>query len=262
VPRVLPLVLIAALGVAAEAHADRLASPREIARGDLLGPRFAPDGGELLLTGPKLRGLYLAPVAGGTVRKLTDDPGAGVHARFTASGEIAYRAVRAGTRSDLVVDRAGQVRTAAPGPAPVAFARHDRMYVIDPAGALRRIGSGDRFFGEVIAPDGDKVAFQGLETGLYVYTRSTGALVHIGPGTAPAWSPDSSRLVFEVTEDDGHEVVASDLYIYKVASDQVERLTWSEQVIERRPAFAPDGRALAFDDDRGAVFIAPLEVTP
>ena len=259
--RVLPPVLIAlALAAVPQAHADRLGPAQEIARGDLLAPRFAPDGRALVASGSKLRGLFL--LADGAVRKLTDDAGAGVHAQFTPAGEVRYRAFRAGARRDLIVSPDGRVRSASPAPAPVAFARDDRMYAVSPAGTIVRVGSGDRFFGEVVAPDGDRVAFQGLATGLYVYTRSTGALVHVGPGTAPAWSPDSSRLLFEVTEDDGHEVIASDIYVYRVAQDRVERLTSTDTVVERRPTFSPDGRRVAFDDDRGAILVAPLEVAP
>jgi Tol biopolymer transport system component len=261
VRRLHPLFVALALAGGSEVHADRLSSAREVVRGDYLAPRFSPDGSELLLTGPKLRGLYLTAVSGGAPRLLTNDPGAGVEARFVTSGVVAYQAIRAGARRSLLVDRDGRVRRAASAAAPIAFTRDDRMYVADVAGQLSPIGSGDRFFGAVIAPDRDKVAFQGLVTGLYVYQRSTRQLVHVGPGTAPAWSPDSSRLVFEVTEDDGHDVVASDLYVYRVATDRVERLTATESVRERRPAFSPDGRELAFDDDRGGVFLARLEVS-
>lgn len=241
---------------AGTARADRLVEAHQVARGDYLAPRFAPDGGELLVTGPKLRGLYLAPVAGGAVRQINDDPEAGVRARWLPDGRIAYRAPRAGARRDLVVDRAGTVRVLAAA-APTAFTRDDRMYV-DRGGKLVEIGSGDRFFGAIVAPDGDHVVFQGLVTGLHVYTRSTGVLRHVGPGTAPAWSPDSKRLVFEVTEDDGHAIVASDLYLYDVAADRVSVLTATDHAIERRPSISPDGARLAYDDDAGGVFVARL----
>ncbi|MBA3539621.1 MAG: PD40 domain-containing protein [Deltaproteobacteria bacterium] len=241
------------------ARADhRLVEPLEITRGDYLGPRFAPDGRELLVTGPQLRGLYLASLAGG-VRLLTDDAEAGVHARWSTDGSISFRALRAGTRRDLAVTRQGQVRTQVPA-APLAFTKDDRFYVTDRTGRLARIGSGDRFFSAVVAPDGDKVVVQGLATGLHVYTRSTGTLVHIGPGTAPAWSPDSARLVYEVTEDDGHDLVASDLYLYTVATDTAQPLTATDRVLERRPSFSPSGTSIAFDDNTGGIYVGRLEI--
>ena len=80
---------------ASVAHADRLIDTRQIARGDYLAPQFSPDGGDLLLTGPQLRGLYLATLTG-RIAQLTDDAEAGVHARWQRDGSIAYRAPRAG----------------------------------------------------------------------------------------------------------------------------------------------------------------------
>jgi hypothetical protein len=251
------MLLFAMAGGHGLVHADRLLDTREVARGDYLGPQLSPDGREVLVTGPQLRGLTV--LAGGTARTLTDDAEAGVHAKWTADGKVAYRALRAGTRRDLVVARDGVVRTFA-AQAPIAFAKDDRMYVVDRTRQLVRIGTGDRFFGAVVSPDGDKVVFQGLTTGLHLYVRSTGALRHVGPGTAPAWSPDSSRVVFEVTEDDGHDIVASDLYLYEVASDRVSALTATDRVIERRPSYAPTGKSIAFDDNIGGVFVGRVEV--
>ena len=249
------------VGLAGAARGERLVDIRQIARGGYVAPRFAPDGGALLVSGPKLRGLYLAAI-GGRVVQLTADEGAGVNARFIAGGAVAYTSQQDGVRRELVVERDGTVRAAAAAGQPVAFSRDDRMYAIGRSGNLVRVGSGDRFFGEVVSPDGDKVAFLGLTTGIYVYTRSTGSLVHIGRGTAPAWSSDSRRLVFERTEDDGHDIVASDLYIYDLASARAAAVTSTDRVIERRPSFSPDGASLAWDDGEGAVYLGRLEVSP
>ncbi len=240
------------------AAADRLADPRLVVRGDFLGPQFSPDGTELLVTGPQLRGLAVVPRATGVARHLTDDAEAGVHARWTAAG-VSFRALRSGARVDLLAARDGGVRSHVLA-APIAFTQDDRMYVVDRARKVVRIGSGDRFFGAVAAPDGDKIVFQGLTTGLYLYVRSTGALRYIGPGTAPVWSADSARIAYEVTEDDGHSIVASDIYVYSVGADRAEPITATDAVIERRPSFSPTGSEVAFDDNTGGIFVGRLEV--
>ena len=250
------IMLCGVSSATATAHADRLVDAREVARGSYLAVAFSPDGRDLLVTGPQLRGLQLVPIAGGASRTLSDEPEAGVHARWLGDGSVAYRAERAGTRRDLVVSRTGQARSAV-APRPSVFAQDGRIYA-ERAGQLREISSGDSFFGTVVSPDGDKVVFQGLVTGLHIYSRSTGAVVSVGPGTAPAWSPDSKRIVFEVTEDDGHDLIASELHVYDLAADRVTALTTSDRTIERRPSFSPDGSQIAFDDNTGGLFVGKV----
>lgn len=257
---VLAAALVACLARSASAESARLTGVTEIARGGYLAPRVSPAGGELLATGVKYRGLYLIDEASGNSRRLVDDPGAGLHARFVDGEHIAFEARRAGARRSIVVGRDGSVRAArlAERPSQLAVARADRIYVADGGGRYRSVATGDRFFAPLVSPDGRWVAFQGLATGIYLYSRDSDRLVHVGRGTAPAWAPGSDRLVFERTEDDGHSIVASDLFLYDLASREVVRLTATDERIERRPSFDASGERVAFDDDRGAIYMARI----
>jgi hypothetical protein len=262
-------ILVTLFAVTSPAGADgpfaRLSAPRTIARGAHMGPRFSPDGRSLLVSGERWSGLSLVGLDG-AVRRLVDDVAAGVDARFLADGRIAFSARRAGERRTLLVDpgalSATSVRLAAVGelPEPPAFAKDDRLYVRTAAG-LTTVGAGDKFFGARPSPDGARVAFLGLATGVHVLDLRTMRVTHVGAGTAPAWSPDGRLLVFERTEDDGHDVVASDLWLYEPGGRGLTRLTATDDRLERRPSFSPDGRRLAFDDDRGEILIADLEVS-
>jgi Tol biopolymer transport system component len=254
-PRVLPLLLLL---VAAPAHAEwaRVGAARVVADG--FAPRFSPDGQKLLVTGEQLRGLTLIDASG--AHALVDDAGAGVDARFLPDGRVAYRGLRAGVRRELVTDLRGVVRVPVQVEAPAAFARDDRVYVRLPDGTIVSPGTGDRFFAPRLSPDGSRVAFTGLATGIWVFDLRSRALTHLGHGTAPSWSPDGKRLAFERTEDDGHEVVASELYLFEPEGRGLTRLVTDGKLVARRPALGPDGR-VAFDDDRGHVYVGTVEVT-
>ena len=137
-----------------------------------------------------------------------------------ADGSIAYRANHAGTRRDLVLMRDKRVMAAAAIEAGRVHAGRSRrtssIARTSSFASARAIGSSARSS----SPDGDKVVFQGLTTGLHLYVRSTGTLRHIGPGTAPAWSPDSTRAGrTRSPRTTATTIVASDLYLYEVASE-------------------------------------------
>jgi dipeptidyl aminopeptidase/acylaminoacyl peptidase len=248
---ILVLLVIGPPG-AAGADAD---APVLVADGGFRAPRFSPDGRTLLVTGPDWRGLWLVDVDGGASRRIADDDRAGLTARFLADGRVGFDARRAGAVRTLAIEDDGSQRGIAAAE-PAAFAHEDRIYVRT-AGGVVRVGTGDRFFGPAMSPDGRRVAFVGLRTGIHVHDLETGATEHLGAGTAPAWSPDGSALAFERTEDDGHEIVASDIWVWR-GGDAVAAIAHPRR-IERRPAWSPDGRRIAFDDDAGAIYVAGVQ---
>ena len=249
---ILVLLVIGPPG-AAGADAD---APVLVAGGGFRAPRFSPDGETLLVTGPDWRGLWLVGVGGGDPRLIADDDRAGLTARFLADGRVAFDARRAGAMRTLAIDEGGNHREVAAAE-PAAFAHEDRIYVRT-AGGVVRVGTGDRFFAPTMSPDGRRVAFVGLQTGIHVHDLETGATEHLGAGTAPVWSPDGSALAFERTEDDGHAIVASDIWVWS-GGEAIAAIAHPRR-IERRPAWSPDGRQIAFDDDAGAIYVA--EVRP
>lgn len=257
------LVLLASTAAADETGWALLGAPRAVATGGRFSPRFSPDGRELLVTGERHAGLAIVAIHGraGPIVVVSDE-GAGVDARFLPDGRILFSARRAGERRKMIADRTGAVRSAGDGevPGPIAFSNGDRIYVRSDS-RLESAGTGDRFFGPIATSDGARVAFEGLATGIWVYEIAGGSLTHVGRGTAPSWSADGRRLVFERTEDDGHQIVASDLWLYEIGRG-LDRLTFTEDVLERRPAIAPDGARIAYDDDAGTIWVAPLEVRP
>jgi hypothetical protein len=145
--------------------------------------------------------------------------------------------------------------------APAVWAQRDDIWLRE-GGAERRLTQGeDRFYDPVLSPDGRRVAFSGLVTGLHVLDLQTGRLAHLGSGRWPGWHPDG-WLVFERNADDGHHLTEADLWLWHPRLATPLGLTSSPETIDRFPAFSPDGSQLAWVRD-GAIWVAGVrEVGP
>lgn len=105
---------------------------------------------------------------------------------------------------------------------------------------------------------GDLVAYEVLGGNLFVMTVDGSAQQDLGRGEAARFSPDGEWVVFMRTEDDGHHITRSDLFVARVADGQVFQLTDSDQRIEMNPDWSPDGRFIVYDD-QGSVYLLPIQ---
>ncbi len=237
--------------VAAEPAPPVAQKPTLVANGTFVAPQFSSDGTKLLVTGGRMHGIGEVEIASGTIRWHLDEARVGVHARYLGDGNIGFRARRAGRLRELTLAPNGHVTQSTEAP-PRVFAHLDAIYHRSAARTIR-VSTGGRFFTPLLSPDGTKIAYTGLATGVHVYNIAKKTQTRIGSGTAPTWSPDSGALAFERTEDDGHNIVGSELWVWTEARG-TQALTRSDALIERRPSWSPDGQTLAFDNDNGSVF--------
>jgi Tol biopolymer transport system component len=154
-----------------------------------------------------------------------------------------------------------------PGPRPCeaepcVWAQRDDIW-LRADGQERRLTQGeDRFYDPVLSPDGRRVAFSGLITGLHVMELDSGELAHLGPGRWPAWHPRGALLVFERNSDDGHGLTSAELMLWWRGLDRPRVLIAGPDTLDRAPTFSPDGRQLAWLRD-GEVWVARVtEVAP
>lgn len=68
----------------------------------------------------------------------------------------------------------------------------------------------------------------------------------VGALTNPVWSPDGGSIVFS-----GMEGGVSDIFIWEMESDVVEKLT-DDRFADMQPTWSPDGQTIAFVTDRGS----------
>ncbi len=218
-------------------------------------PSWSPDGSALSFAGEGARGIYTVDLRGGPVREIASPEDVAVFRHRWSDGNTIL-VPRRGEAEPLDV----AVSTGATRPSraePRVWIERDDVVVSTEDGPRWLTRGQDRFLDPVLSPDGTRVAFVGLATGLHVARLDTGAVRHLGAGTRPCWTPSGDHVVFERTDDDGEEIVGSELWAWSVAGGDAYPLTATPDATERYPAVSPDGTALAFVRD-GAVVVAPL----
>ncbi len=246
------ITLTLLLGLVRPSYGD---AAKQIAKGDYHAPIFSPDSTELLVRDSRMASLRSIDVSTEKVTRITKGNAIASSARYLPDGTLQYSSKRGGLTRLLHRAQDGSTRVATPAP-PVAFAHKGRIYLNTSAGPTL-VSTGDSFFAPTTSPDGSKVAFTGLTSGIFVYFIATGKTLRVGTGTAPSWSPDSSSLVYEWTDDDGHVIVSSDLWIWNRQTGSAP-LTQTQTRLERHPSFSPNGKQVVFDDSKGAIFLLPL----
>jgi TolB protein len=171
-------------------------APKEIALSTELNasPSFAPDGKSIAYCGA-IRGnpeVFVVNPDGTGLRRLTDNQAVDSTPRWAPNGrELAFTSNRQGT---------------------------PQIYLMDGEGAnVRRVSLAGNWNDEaVFAPDGSRIAFACGNEGEFqvcVLDLLSGRTFQIstGPGAHenPTWSPDGSKIAWEVTKDEGTQIVVA-----------------------------------------------------
>jgi TolB protein len=118
-----------------------------------------------------------------------------------------------------------------------------------------------------LSPDGTRVAFASNRGGawdLYILELESGDVSRVTNSaeyeSAPSWSPDNQWLACEIYQDDNLEIAIISL----VDGEQGPILVTEEPASDHSPAWAPDGRHIAFVSNRGGdsdIWLADLDRT-
>ena len=139
----------------------------------------------------------------------------------------------------------------------------DHMLIITDAGGaiLHQINPvpGNRYHKAVLSPNDEKIAFQAAGK-IYLTSSDGTGLQEIGRGNSPVWSSDGTYLAYELSKDDGHQYIASDIYAYNLQNNKSINLTSGFGQLAVQPDWAPDGSSLIFTTlDEGAIYSIDIE---
>jgi dipeptidyl aminopeptidase/acylaminoacyl peptidase len=179
-------------------------------------------------------------------------------------GTVAYETDRDGTLAQALVIGLIEPQPKDASPHRVATTSRDLRIWISEADGFERwpvSSPGERCFDPQISPGEDRVCYTVLDGGGRIAVAELDGThrIDLGYGSNPSWSPDGQYLVFEVTEDDGHVITGSDLYIAAVDGAGRIRLTDTPALFERWPAWSPDDRRIVYSA-AVAIYTIPVPV--
>jgi hypothetical protein len=104
-------------------------------------------------------------------------------------------------------------------------------------------GESDQVTDLVWSPSGEFVAFVAAPKGdqhvFYIYALGQSSPTDLGPGNAPAWSPDSQSLAYV-----GGTYPNNNIFVTAIENPAPRQLTSETNYAWGRPAFTPDGQSL------------------
>ena len=110
------------------------------------------------------------------------------------------------------------------------------------------------------SPNETKLVFELMGGNMFVINTDGTNLIDLGIGNRPRWSADGNKIVFQITQDDGYNFTASDIFSIKADGTQKINLTNTNDKLEMNPCFTPDGKAIVFDVvDDGSIYLMNIE---
>ena len=105
-----------------------------------------------------------------------------------------------------------------------------------------------------------KLVFEVVGGNLWVLDIQTLKKTNLGKGHEPAWNSRSNKIAYMITQDDGHVITSSDIYIINADGTKKTNLTNTPNKLEMRPDWHPGEKWIIYDlDGLGPIYIQMVE---
>lgn len=118
------------------------------------------------------------------------------------------------------------------------------------------------FYNPVLSPDNKYVAVN-EGANIYVFPiNGSSKGFNLGQGLVTSWSPDSKYVLAFLDESlDGHSVSNADLFIINIKNGEKVLLTTTKDKTEMWPHFSPDGKKVAYSEEKsGQIYISTINL--
>ncbi len=100
-----------------------------------------------------------------------------------------------------------------------------------------------------LSPDEKKLVFEVVGGNLWTLNIQTLKKSNLGIGHEPAWNSRSDKIAYMITEDDGHVIISSDIFVINADGKGKINITNKVNQLEMRPDWDPDENWIMYDLD-------------
>ncbi len=144
-------------------------------------------------------------------------------------------------------------------PQSIVYSKGDKI-ILEDAGTGSKTQfhpfNGEQYLNLHLSPDGKKVVFEVYGGNCYVLNLESSQVFDLGTGYRPQWSPDGQYVAYMVTQDDGHNYTASDIYISDSNGTAKQNITANSSRIAMDPDWAPDGSRVVYSAYREGTIVS------
>ncbi len=263
------------LSISANAFGQIVYEGAQIKKLNLTGfnVKLSPKGDKLLYSDANFRGLKLYDIEKQKVMKISDEPGAGYNAiltndliyfkpkdanKFIAvssdNNKVVVLDISQNEQKQLELQRAGNALNVTAKPS------SDLTGIIVKIGQaapklITPIGQND-YLNVSVSPDGSKLLFRVSGIASYATTLDGEVIKKFEDAEFPTWL-NNEEILYAIVKDDGHNYLASDLFVEALKSDKKINLTTNSKVIALYPTAAAG--KVAFNTPQGAIYLIEPE---